>query len=265
MELQPIGASLGELGFHNPPLEKQALCDIHGEYISKCYRKDAWQPCQLCEQERREKEAAARLAKEAQEKQRRIEARVGQSGIPDRFQSCALKDYLVENEEQRKIVEFATSYADEFATDHSGRCAIFMGKPGTGKTHIACAIGLRAMHRYGRTVMFTTVSKMARKVRECKSFGSDMSESEAIRLFTTPDLLILDEVGLQSGTDAEARTIFDILNDRHEAYMPTIFLTNLDEQGMRLALGERLFDRLREDGCARWVFDWASHRGRKAA
>lgn len=45
--------------------------------------------------------------------------------------------------------------------------------------------------------------------------------------------------------------------------MPTILLTNQNKAGMKVFLGDRSFDRLREGG--QWVtFDWESHRGKVA-
>ena len=121
------------------------------------------------------------------------------------------------------------------------------------------------MGKFGASAVFTTVSKMARRVREAKSFASEETESQAIGVFVYPDLLIVDEVGLQSGTDAEARTLFDIINERYEQRKPTVFLSNLDLDGVKAALGERVFDRLREDGGEVVTFAWGSHRGRAVA
>lgn len=85
-----------------------------------------------------------------------------------------------------------------------------------------------------------------------------------------PDLLILDEVGVQFGSDTERLLLFDILNERYERRRPTILMSNLAlddaEEGGRVVpgiksyLGERVFDRLREDGGQSVVFDWPSHR-----
>jgi DNA replication protein DnaC len=80
-----------------------------------------------------------------------------------------------------------------------------------------------------------------------------------------PDLLILDEVGVQFGSDTEKLLLFDVLNERYEQRKPTLLLSNLALDGVKAFLGERIYDRLREDGAEAVVFDWDSWRGRIAA
>ncbi|WP_281661409.1 ATP-binding protein [Microvirgula aerodenitrificans] len=245
--------------------DRTEVCDIHGEYTSRHIMARIWTRCPECakaaaakaETDRQEAEKAARDA--------RWSRQLGESGIPLRFQDRTLPRFVAENDGQRYALQFAVDYAAEFEHGHSGRCAVFVGEPGTGKTHLACGIALRAMGKFGASALFTTVSKLSRRVREAKSFDADETESAAIRIFVYPDLLIVDEVGVQSGTDAEARALFDVINDRYEQRKPTIFLSNLDLGGVQAALGARVFDRMREDGGEVVSFTWGSHRGRIAA
>lgn len=57
--------------------------------------------------------------------------------------------------------------------------------------------------------------------------------------------------------------LFDVLNERYERRKPTLMLSNLTAQEVAAYLGERVMDRLREDGGRVIVFDWESHRGAK--
>ena len=138
---------------------------------------------------------------------------------------------------------------------------MFVGLPGTGKTHLAAGIGLRLMKRDNRRVLFTTVMRAVRSIKETWTRGSELTESEAIEKLVAPDLLILDEVGVQFGSETEKLMLFDVLNERYERRRPTLLISNLDLDGVRAYLGERIFDRLREDGGEAVAFDWASHRG----
>lgn len=126
------------------------------------------------------------------------------------------------------------------------------------------------MERHGAAVLFTTVMRAVRRIKDTWTRDSRKSESEAIAELVFPDLLILDEVGTQFGSDTERLILFDILNERYERRRPTILMSNLAlddaEEGGRVVpgikscLGERVFDRLREDGGQSVVFDWPSHR-----
>lgn len=245
--------------------DRVETCPVHGEYTSRKVIGRIWTKCPACTKAAKEKARADEQAAENAARDARWQSRLGGSGIPPRFVDRTLPRFVADNDGQRHALQFAVNYCAEFERGHSGRCAVFIGEPGTGKTHLACGIALRAMGKFGASAVFTTVSKMARRVREAKSFASEETESQAIGVFVYPDLLIVDEVGLQSGTDAEARTLFDIINERYEQRKPTVFLSNLDLDGVKAALGERVFDRLREDGGEVVTFAWESQRGRAAA
>lgn len=244
--------------------DRTEVCDIHGEYTSHHIMLRSWTQCPTCTKAATAKIKDRLLEAEKSDRDARWSRQLGDSCIPMRFRDRTLSRFAAENAGQQYALEFSTVYAAEFERGHSGRCAVFIGEPGTGKTHLACGIALQAM-AHGASALFTTVSKLSRRVREAKSFDADETESAAIRIFVYPDLLIVDEVGVQSGTDAEARALFDVINDRYEQRKPTIFLSNLDLGGVQAALGARVFDRMREDGGEVVSFTWGSHRGRIAA
>jgi len=257
--MQHIGAIAKTLVAHSD--EREDHCETHGAYTAKKYMGRIWSKCPVCSADDAKQRADRVVAEQAEAERKRIERMLGAAGIPERFANRKLGSFDAVLAEQRYALDFAERFADEFAQKHSGRCAVFAGMPGTGKTHLACGIALRIMNKYHRTAVFTTVSKMARRIREAKSFSAEETESAVIAAYVMPHLLIVDEVGMQSGTDAEARSLFDVVNERYEACKPTLFLTNLDLPGVRLALGERLFDRMREDGGEVVAFNWDSYRG----
>ncbi len=240
---------------------RQEACRSHGAFESRHLFGKLWSRCPACAAEIEATEQAARQLRDKEAEQVAWQRHLGHAGIPDRFMSRSLKSYAAEIEGQRRALAFAEAYADNFDDAlTTGRSAVFIGKPGTGKTHLAIGIGLRIMHRDGRSVLFSTVMRTIRRVRNTWGRNAEESETEAIAVFTKPDLLILDEVGIQYGSEAEQLLIFDIINDRYENHRPTLLLSNLDLAGVRAYLGERVYDRLREDGGEVVVFDWESHR-----
>lgn len=82
--------------------------------------------------------------------------------------------------------------------------------------------------------------------------------------FTATDLLILDEVGVQFGTDYEKVIITDIINRRYNDMRPTIILSNLDELELCDYLGARVMDRMFEGGGGVIAFGWDSYRAKVA-
>ena len=138
-----------------------------------------------------------------------------------------------------------------------------LGPTGTGKTHLAVGIGLHIMQR-NRLVLFVTAQRMFCRIKDSWRKGSDESQSDVIRLLTQPDLLILDEIGVQFGSKFEEEALFDVMNERYEKRKPTLLLSNKDESEVRALIGERVYDRLREDGGVIVPFGWSSHRGSAA-
>ena len=242
-----------------------AECSVHGEFESKNYLGSIWSTCPGCAADKKAEEEKAAAEKEKINAQLRWIATVGAACIPERFQDRTLKNFIAETPAQQNALQFAVNYANTFdEAIKTGRSAVFAGKPGTGKTHLAAGIALRLMHRDKRTVFFTTVRKAIGRVKATWNRDSSETEQEAIKALTTPDLLILDEVGVQFGTDTEKLIMFDIINERYETRRPTILLSNLAIDDIKTYLGERIADRLREDGGDFIIFDWESHRGKSA-
>ena len=87
---------------------------------------------------------------------------------------------------------------------------------GTGKNHLALAIARHAITEHQSSAIFTTALKIAREYKSTWSKNSTRTEDEVIRQFTKPDLLIIDEVGVQFGSEAEKMIMFEIINTRYE-------------------------------------------------
>jgi len=234
-------------------------CERHGDYIARKITANFWTRCPQCDEERakkREEEARARLEEEARAN------RLTYACIPPRFCSKSFSDFVSDTADKRRALEAAQAYVDGIVENfEKGACLALCGKAGTGKTHLAIAIAKEAINR-GYGALFTSVMRAVREVKETYRRDSETSEREAIRKFTGPHLLVLDEVGVQFGTDAEKLILFEIINGRYEQMKPTVVISNLAKEGLQEYLGERAFDRLRENGGRLVVFDWDSYRGK---
>lgn len=245
-----------------------ALCSIHGEYTQTTYQNGRTTNCPACERERKEqriKDENDKLVEaEKERKSRRIDELLGNSGIPKRFLGKTLKNYQLSSPEQIEVFNGVVAFLNEFKAPqgHSGRCMTMLGNTGTGKSHLACAVASHVIKHYGGTARFSSVSEINRLVRESKSYNTKYSETEVIEAFGNYDLLIVDEVGIQSGSDAESRALFDVINARYQNMNPTIFISNLNKDQLKAALGERIYDRIKEGGGVILGFDWDSYRGK---
>lgn len=237
-------------------------CKAHGPYVSEGYslgKHMHWTNCPACSKFNREREEAAAMENKAAEEQDRFEARMKRSGIPIRFRSKDFASFTAETDQQEKARAVAMEFAQNFDRHMAlGTTMVFSGQPGTGKSHLAIAIAQEVMVR--RTALYISAIDAVRMVRDTWRKGSEKTEIEVLDMLASIHLLVLDEVGVQYGTEAEQITLFDIIDKRYRDMKPTILLTNQNKAGMKEFLGDRSFDRLREGGI--WVtFDWKSQRG----
>lgn len=242
---------------HPSEQQEQRNCEQHGEYMATCYVGKYWSPCPQCYEIERK---ADRLRQERELIEKQIAGRINSSGIPARFRDRTFDNYIAATDEQQHALTMCQNYVEAMPEVlEQGRCLLLVGKAGTGKTHLASAIALAFIRKGNRTI-YTTVSNMLREIKDTYRRDSDRSEIDVIDQFAKVGLLVLDEVGMQHGTDAERNLIFDVLNDRYGNMRPTVILSNCDLPTMEEYLGSRVFDRLRENGGRAVIFDWASYR-----
>lgn len=89
---------------------------------------------------------------------------------------------------------------------------VFIGNPGTGKTHLSIAIGIKALLK-GSKVLFTSVAEMLQTLHFSKA---DNSYYQKIKYYLAPDLLILDELGFKKLPNYSAEDFFEIISKRYE-------------------------------------------------
>lgn len=205
---------------------------------------------ELCERAERESWAydhllAVLFAEEvAQRRQTRLGRVCRQAGFPF-FKTIDDFDFTFQS--TLRLSMLGTYLSPDFVTE--GKNLVLSGKPGRGKTHLAVAIGYRAIQN-GFDARFTTAAEL---IEELSAASAANGLRAALAGYVQPHVLVVDEVGyLAYGNDA-ANVLFQVVNERHLKRRSMIFTTNkgLRDWGAVLHdpdLGDAIVDRILERG-----------------
>jgi len=249
---------------------EKRVCSDHGQYtdfltgLGKA-RSAVWSGCQQCAEEKRVEADRIEQEKIIRENTRRsIESRVGRSCIPPRFADRSFENYSATTLDQQQAVSICREYAESFPYHaQRGRSLMLLGNVGTGKTHLATAIGNHIIRQFSLAALYVTAGSVIRHVKSSFDRDTAHNEVQAYQLFAAPDLLILDEVGVQNATEFERTVMFELINSRYEAMKPTIVISNRSRDELPTYMGDRVVDRLRENGGKLVLFSWESQRGKE--
>lgn len=175
--------------------------------------------------------------------QTRITRLVSRSGFPF-FKTIDEFDFSCQS--TLRLAMLGSALSADFVTQ--GSCLIFSGKPGRGKTHLAIALAYRAIQN-GFSAVFVTAAQLIDEL-SCAFRTGNLNASVAP--YTSPDVLVVDELGyLTYSTDA-ANMLFHVVNHRHHRHKSMIFTTNkplaqwgdvLHDQDLAHAIIDRILER----------------------
>lgn len=243
-------------------------CERHGKFEIESDEslplKVIMATCPECSSEYNKWSEENRLKNEQEEKAKkeleRLEKLLNISGVSKRHFDKTFDNYKVENKGQDFAIKSMRYFSDKTM---NGECKnmILCGSVGTGKNHLCTALIRDLIERkYPSSIRIATIKEIIRYVRASWSKESEYDEQDAINNLTSTGLLIIDEMGVQTGSDDELNIIFEIINGRYENKRPTIIVSNLEKGELVELIGARVIDRLKEDGCRVLGMAWESHR-----
>lgn len=155
------------------------------------------------------------------------------ASIPKLYENASLNNFVLPSDNPiasaalGRVVVTVKSYAREFPVlDKPG--LLFIGEPGTGKTHLAVA-ALRLLMSRGFPGLFFDYQTLLERIRSGYDPTSNSSDREAYRAALDAEVLLLDDLGAHRVTDWVEDTVTSIITHRCNNRKPLIATTNLPD------------------------------------
>lgn len=214
-----------------------------------------------CKREAREAEEKQRQLEAEQEKRNKEKERIKRLHQSSNFPLKQQKQFL-DNFEHVKGTETAFNAAQRFIDKVPGvrKGILYIGTCGSGKTHLAAAIG-NAVIEKGFSVKFITADKLYKKVRSTYT-SFEMTENDILSPLEKCYLLIIDDVGTTAPTKWAKSVLHSLIDNRMNDEKPTILTTNLTMKELAEELDSRTIDRIPE-GFVTFTITAPSYRKKK--
>jgi len=131
-----------------------------------------------------------------------------------------LEDFQFADNPRIPVATIAALADGGYLDDHES--IILVGDSGTGKSHLAIALGIRACAQ-GRRVRFTTLAALANELQEAET---RRELNRVVARYARIELVVLDELGYLALPEGAAELVFQVISERHER-ASLIITTNL--------------------------------------
>ncbi len=142
--------------------------------------------------------------------------------------------------EQRQNLEAAYRLALDFAKSPDS-WIVFQGVNGCGKTHLASAI-VNYRYQNKKPALFIVVPDFLDHLRATFSPESKISYDQLFESVKSTPLLVLDDFGKQSTTPWAQEKLYQVINHRYNAQLPTVITTNCSTDELDSPIASRFID-----------------------
>lgn len=184
--------------------------------------------------------------------------------IPKRYQPATFETFSPQTIEQTRACFFLTQKAQEGLSQN----VLLLGTCGSGKTHL-CYSFLKTQQALkssakepffaSETCFMTNIKDILDEIKNGFKDSIPNNNGQTLLKAIEAPILILDEVGVQYGSDMERTELYRLFNERYNAMKPIILSGNLEKDKLLPLLGKRICDRLFE-GAAIFTFHCKSKR-----
>ncbi len=242
-------------------IESDKVCNLCGKPLDKmllnCPKTSTWmvlyQQCQCVIDRKKAEESEAK----ARADEARRQTRLARCKIPDEYK-CKTLDNFERRHGTETAVDVAKWYIEHFPTTTN---VLFIGATGSGKTHLACAIGNEIVKTH--SVRFVVVGDLYREVLQTYT-TRDKSELDVIDEYLKCSFLIIDDIGTEPMTPKCKGIFHSIVDYRIRNAKPTIMTSNLNTDELAEYLDSRTIDRIIGD-FKKYTLTATSYRREKSA
>lgn len=118
---------------------------------------------------------------------------------------------------------------------------------GNGKTQIG-AEAIKQSARLGRSALFSSTTRFFMDIKATYKPDNKETESDVLKRFTSPQLLVIDEFGRRGETDWEDRLLFFLIDSRYNDMKDTLMISNQTEADFMKSAGDSISSRLAHVG-----------------
>ncbi|WP_171492391.1 ATP-binding protein [Acinetobacter tandoii] len=156
-----------------------------------------------------------------------LSMKIKNAQIPIDLKNKDLNNFLINDEEDEKMVALAKRYMEQIVEKKNHLNLIITGPTGVGKSHIAVGIlkYCYELKHFRNSVCYSTSFGLANKVIATWK-NPDLNEEDVLKEYTEIDLLVIDDLGYDD-MGKKAEIINKIIYRRHENQKSTIITSNL--------------------------------------
>lgn len=145
--------------------------------------------------------------------------------IPGRYDHCQLDNFEIHDRSHEPALRAAREWTELWPAVKSG--LLFIGGPGTGKTHLAVAIARQVIRDKSAGVLFYEQRELLKALQGTFDAGAPQRESEILGPVLEAEVLVLDDLGAGRTTAWARDVMHDIIAHRYNEERPLIMTSNL--------------------------------------
>jgi DNA replication protein DnaC len=173
---------------------------------------------------RRREDGVATAGRCACDRPRQEELRLQSARVPRRYDHCGLDNFEVHDPSQEAALRLARDWVELWPAVRHG--LLFIGAPGTGKTHLAVAIARELVRRKGARVLFYEQRELLKALQGTFDAGATQREAEILGPVLDAEVLLLDDLGAGRTTPWARDVMHDVIAQRYNDEKLLIMTSN---------------------------------------